>query len=275
MKWRWSATAVLSVGLAILVVLLAALQWRWLAEIEGHEYYRRDRRVGYATWLFKMIFEREIESLAHSMAAPAASRSDSAIELAARLDRWRSSTRWPELVAAVYLVEPGHGSAELALSRLEPQAAALVPVAWPPALQPVAAMLAESVARWPLAAPTDFRVVASLPAILVPSIDSDRPAMLLLLLDRELLARRMLPEIVRMVIPSRTFNYFEVAVAEAESGRILYSTLGIDRSSEFGRADVVFSLVPEGARPGELPGPLAESPAIPSSQWQPTVADKE
>lgn len=285
---------VLAVCLAVLVVLLAALQWRWLDEIEGHEHYRRERRVGYATWLFKEIFDHEIVHLARSMAAPAGLRAeigaDTGAALAARLERWRRSTRWPGLPADVYVVAPGPGTAELALARLEPRVATLEPVAWPPALHPLEATLAEIATRWPPAPPTDFRVLPSVPALLLPSPHSshpNRPSMLLLLLDEEYMARHLFPELVGMVFPPPTFDAIDVAVAEAATGRVLYSTLEIDHSSEFGAADAVYGLVPEGAEPAELralpplrPGvrgirPTTGSLVIPSSQRQPTPSDEE
>lgn len=60
---RWTGTAWLSIALALLVVLIAGLQWRWLGEIEEHEHYLRERRIGYAGWLYKTIVEREVERL--------------------------------------------------------------------------------------------------------------------------------------------------------------------------------------------------------------------
>ena len=275
MRRRLGSTALLSVGLAVIVTLLAVMQWRWLDEIEGYEHHRRDRQIGYATWLFKVIFDHEVSNLASRMAAPVGSRSLTAIELGRRLDRWQASTRWPGLVADVYVAELDPAPGEAVLSHFGRRTRTLDRSPWPESLASVRSQLAESPSRWALAVPADVELVPSVPALLLPSTDLNRSSVLLVVLDRSYMTRSLFPEIVRMVFPPPTFDYVELAVVETETGQVLYSTLGIQSVSEFGPADASYGLVREGAGRKDPPAAFAADPVIPSARWQATVSDEE
>jgi signal transduction histidine kinase len=108
----------------------------------------------------------------------------------------------------------------------------------------------------------------------------------LVLLDEGYMAGVMFPEMVRMLFSKPNHFSRDVVVAEAESGRVVYSTLDIEHASELGGADQVFGLVPEGAPPADFwamqallrPGAGGRQPgtslAPPSWDWEPTPADE-
>lgn len=249
---RPSSTAALAACLAVLVALLAGLQWKTLYDVEGVELDVRYRRIESSTWRFKTIFEREVVHLAHSMAAPAGSPAPAQGELDERLARWRAGSRWPGLAASASLVDGGAGGAGPGL---------------------------------PAAPPASFLVDASVPSITIPPADPRDPAVVVLL-DEEYMAGEMFPQIVRMVLAKPSFFDLEVAVVEAGSGRVVYSNLDIGHASELGPADRVLGLVREGApatdvrtvlpllRPITTGGRVGGS-LVPSSwEWEPTAADE-
>lgn len=239
MPIRWRSTALLSAGFAVLVLLLALLQWRWLYEIEGHEQYRLERQVSYTTWQFKMAFDRELESLAGWMTAPTSSGTELGPHLAARLRGWRASTRWPALVREVYVLPRRVAQGEPSPLRLDPTDGTLRPEPWPTALQPVEAMLASLEPT--LAERQDRRILSAVPAVVVPSTGPGG-GFVVLRLDEDYLASTLLPELVDLMFPEPTFETVEVAVIEAVTGRVVYSTADITRVGELGRADSLYGL---------------------------------
>jgi signal transduction histidine kinase len=259
-KIRWSSTAVLSALFAVLVLLLGALQWRWLFEIEGRDHFMRQQLVGRAAWLFKVTFDREVDALADALASAGpggGERADRARGLAAGLDRWRAGSEWPGMVAAVYVLEPGDGGGEPTLLRLREaaggSAAALVPVAWTPELRPLASAIARATE------PPERQVIPGSLALVVPLSGGGSgagpgtgAARAVAVPDEEALATRTFPDLVERFMPGDSFETTEVAVAEMASDRVLYSTHGVDRASEFGRADAVCGLVGWGGEPGSV-----------------------
>lgn len=250
---RSTSTVALSVCLAILVALLAGVQWKWLYDVEGVELDIRHRRITQSNWWFKTVFEREIVHLAYRMAGAGGARVSNQSELDRRLEQWRAASRWPGLVASVSLVEAGAGGAAPAP---------------------------------PTDAPASFVVDPTVPSIVIPAADADGRA-IVVLLDEEFMAGEMLPEMVRMIFPLPSFFDLAVAVTEAESGRVVYSNLDIEHASEFGPADSVRGLVREGAPPTDLRslasllrsgvGGLDPSQSMvpPSWEYEPTPADEE
>jgi signal transduction histidine kinase len=249
---RPSSTAALSACLAVLVALLAGLHWKTLYDVEGVELDIRYRRIETSTWRFKTIFEREVVHLARWMAAPAGPRAPTQGEFDERLARWRAASRWPGLVASVALVEGGAGEAERAR---------------------------------PTATPASFLIDPAVPSLTLPPAGPDGPAVVVLL-DEAFMAGEMFPQIIRMVLAKPSFFDLDVAVTEAESGRVVYSNLDIAHASEFGPADRVLGLVREGAPAADVrtilpllrPISVGARPGgslVPSSwEWQPTPADE-
>ena len=90
---RWNPIRVLSTCLVVVLVLLALQQWRWVRQIEGHEHSGQDRRVGYATWVFKSMFDREMGALLRWTAAPSGPGEDAIGDLAGRVRAWPMSIR--------------------------------------------------------------------------------------------------------------------------------------------------------------------------------------
>lgn len=251
---RSTSTVALAACLAVLAALLAGVQWKWLYDVEGVELDVRHRRIQSSSWNFKMIFEREIDHLARSMAGSPGSAGagvPSPGELDERLARWRASTRWPGLVASVSLVEPGA-------------------VPEPPR---------------PAAGAASFLVDPSVPSLFLPSPDGDGRGVLVLL-DEGFMAGEMFPDMARMLFSRPSFFDLDLAVTEAESGRVVYSNLDIGHASEFGPADRWLGLVREGARGAELwadppqlrqsfVGRASQTFVPPSWDWEPTQADEE
>jgi signal transduction histidine kinase len=259
-KIRWSSTAVLSALFAVLVLLLGTLQWRWLFEIEGRDHFMRQQLVARAAWLFKVTFDREIDELADALAAGGGAPPTRARDLAAALDRWRAGSEWPGMVAAVYVVEPGGEGGEPTLSRLRESgggsAPALDPADWPPELRGLATAQDPSRSAGREVVPAALALVVSWPGAGPGAGPGARArtggARAIAVLDEEHLTRRTFPDLVERFMPGDSFETTEVAVAEMATDRVLYSTHGVERASEFGRADAVCGLVGWGGEPGSV-----------------------
>jgi signal transduction histidine kinase len=142
---RHRATILAAVALAILLPLLAVLQYRWIGEVSRAE---RDR-LRAAPDHFAEEFDRELTRafLSFQPALPgttggtpgasgamgtAVAERKAALVRQAR--RWRAEAPVPQLLHAVDVVEEGAGGA-LALSRLDPAGEAFLPVPWPAGLE--------------------------------------------------------------------------------------------------------------------------------------------
>lgn len=248
---RWSSTTILSASLVTLVAIVAIQQWRWIDEIERYDHFSRNEHLRQATNVFKTVFDREVSILARWMTAPSAPLADAARDLGDRLDGWRASTRWPGLVASVYLVEPASGRGEPKLARLDTAAGELVAVAWPEALQPLLPPFADLGFLRASQLPADVLVVASIPAIVGFPADRQGPSTLVVL-DETYLTGSMIPEMVELAFPEESYGPVEVAITEAATGRVVYSTSGVAHASSFGRVDVFSGLVRDGVEIAEL-----------------------
>src|SRR5689334_19302805 len=89
---------VLAAGLLGLIVLLATLQYRWLGQISEAERARMSATLGASASAFAEDFDRELNRayLLFQM-APASSDGGVAGQVAARVDRWQATARFPRL----------------------------------------------------------------------------------------------------------------------------------------------------------------------------------
>ncbi len=147
---RHRATILAAVALAILLPLLAVLQYRWIGEVSRAE---RDR-LRAAPDHFAEEFDRELTraflsfqpAMGASSGAPGAAGTpgtpggmgkavaERKAALVRQARRWRAEAPVPQLLHALDVVEEGAGGA-LVLSRLDPAGEAFVPVPWPAGLE--------------------------------------------------------------------------------------------------------------------------------------------
>ena len=116
-SWSWLLTLVL----ALLLAVMAILQYRWIGEVSRADRERLRRVVGSATHRFADDVDREITDV-YVAFLPRFGSSGASVQdqLAERYLRWREVARYPELVAAISVVaEDGNAVHCLDLSSLE------------------------------------------------------------------------------------------------------------------------------------------------------------
>jgi signal transduction histidine kinase len=94
-------------GLVALLVVLAALQVRWLGEVAQADRQRLDAGARTALAALAADFDREVSRAWLTFLPPFGGGGASPPELEERWTAWRGSAPAPELVAALVLVEPG------------------------------------------------------------------------------------------------------------------------------------------------------------------------
>src|SRR5512137_129584 len=98
------AVPVLLVGL---VVLLATMQYRWLGQVSEAEREQLQRSLSQRAREFADDFDQEITRLYIALQPQAgASGVRGPASVAAALDAWRATARFPQIARAVYLAEP-------------------------------------------------------------------------------------------------------------------------------------------------------------------------
>src|SRR5215831_15361576 len=132
-------------GLLALIVVLATLQYRWLGQISAAERERMSATLGASASAFAEDFDRELNRayLLFQLTAPASER-DGAAQVAERLDRWQSTSRFPRLVKDVFVASVGPNGATL--GRFDPSSRLVEPVEWPAALAPIRTEMARATA---------------------------------------------------------------------------------------------------------------------------------
>jgi signal transduction histidine kinase len=260
---RHRATILAAVALAILLPLLAVLQYRWIGEVSQAE----RERLRAAPERFAEDFDRELTRafLSFQPGLRSGGQDDRRAELVQQARRWRAGAPLPQLLRAVYVAERTEGAnGGLALSRLDPAGERFVPVPWPPELAPVEKRLAAGPVP-----PLDGEA-----AVLVVPWRHQRPGeppaagergAVLLELDRGFIARSFLPDLAE--------RWFEVSrepqvllAVQAPGGlvyrsdpklppaRFLPGDLTV-RMFGFRRLESLHGLVPGGGFPGPGPGP--------------------
>jgi signal transduction histidine kinase len=165
-SWQPMAGAVL----AVLLIALAVLQYRWIGEVGEAE--RARMRAGLQTRAadFSQEFDRELTRLYLAFhLEPDALDRDPARSVAEGLDKVRSMPAGSGLIRDVFLLE-AQASHESALQRFDPSTRALQPAEWPPAL---VAWRERAFRQGPLGP------AAGLPILMADAVDASAPALII------------------------------------------------------------------------------------------------
>ena len=154
--------------MAVLLAILAMLQYRWLGEVSQAEKERMLARMQSSAMRFARDFDREV-TRAFSLLDPAGPPRARGGTHAERSARWKASALYPDLVRAVFVAEPAAEGA-LRLSRVEDDTGRLLPVDWPKELAGLRARLEDpgALAGW---SPASRRGRP------LPLVDADSPAL--------------------------------------------------------------------------------------------------
>ena len=282
-------TIALVAVLVLLLSYLGKLQWDWLRSIENYEHVRLNSVFSRSSWYLKTAFDQEIESVARCFRVPGGRREQIGEQLAERLVTWRGTSRWPDLFQEVFLISARGDTESLRLEVFDPLSGRLEPAWWAPDLEALEAQVAELLLADESPPPRrglGLRVLPTMPAVLVETfLQADEMdgrgsvAWLAVRLDEDYLWQEMVPELVEILFPPPNHLGTELAIVEAGSGRLVFSTLPIDSLLEFGRSDATLGLVDAGTDGEELPRVGMRPPqgreAYPNASRPPTEADHE
>jgi signal transduction histidine kinase len=286
MKGSRSAAAAL-ISLAVLgaaLVVLGTLQYRWIGQMADAERQRMRAGIEFAAHHFGDEFDHELTRMffAFQIAAPEATPD----RLLHRYDEWAALARDPRIVKAVYFVPPA-GLDKLQL--VDPATRTLHPVSWPASLATVRPILAAEIAEGQPARPIMPRAMVLIVPCGIPRIIMERhheemamiaglqqkvmmmhpmpsSVFMLIELDRDYIARVLLPDLTRRYFETPQGRQYEVAVVASDNGDVLYRS--DDRSAPF-RPDLIlpiFSVHPLRREPFEGSASSLEPPPQPG--WQ-------
>ena len=156
---RESTLSVLVALVAVMVLTLAWLQYRWLGQVSEAERDRMQRSVRTAAAQFSIAFDQEVSRAAQTLQVDAVSiRDNQWAAYAERYDRWASQAADTRLVTDIIVVdEDPRGSGRLRTRRWNPVTHAADPVVWPADLSPLKDGIAASLGPVPLRAGPDWR----------------------------------------------------------------------------------------------------------------------
>ena len=272
-----------AVLLAVLLGVLAVLQYRWIAEVSQAERQRMRAGLQAAAERLAAEVDREVGRVVHTFEPAPRGGGEAAGDAGARLLRqlrsWRATAPHPELVRDLFVVRPREDGAP-ALERLDEAAGRLVPAPWPAELARVRERLSEErPAARRRRAPRAWGIEAEAPAIVLPLAwpergrRDDERGVVVVRLDREHLTRALLPELVAAWFGGPAGK--DVLVAVTESGRPLYLSDPSLPASRYLPGEVSAPLLaarwPHHRPP---PGRLAAPPARGEGPWRVVVTHR-
>ena len=234
------------IGLALLVGLLAVLQYRWLGQVSTAERERMKATLMQRAEAFAKDFDREVLNLYLALQAESLglAQHDWA-SFGRRYDTWHDSAEYPQIVTAIYFIEGE--DAQRTLWRYQPHTHAFESAEWPAELAPIRDRFRDHDRLATGSSSGQARtfimmrdpIIASIPALLValpvvqplPAPDSNAKFSLRIAsrfviaqLDRAYLESTMLPAIAGRHFPGRDATDYRFAVVEAgTSGSTVFS----------------------------------------------------
>ena len=280
---RSAAAALVSIAiLGVALVVLGTLQYRWIGAMADAERQRMRAGIEFAAHHFSDEFDHELTRMFLSFQMPLSEATPD--RLLHHYDEWAVSSRDPKIVKAIYFVPP---NALDKLQRIDLSARTMRPVPWPASFASVRPLLAREIAGGPPARPVIPRAMVLIVPCGIPRIMMERhhqemaglqqkvmmmhpmpsSAFTIIELDRDYMARVMLPDLTRHYFDTPQGRQYEVAIVASDNGDVLYRS--DDRSVPF-RADLVlpiFSVRPLRREPFDGRMPFEPPPAA-QSGWQ-------
>ncbi len=191
-----------TVLLAVLLVVLGVLQYRWIAEVSVAERQRMREGLEAAAERLAVEVHHEVGRVYLSFQPGMDRDGDRRARLVQQLRTWRATAPFPELVHDVFVTtRRDDGSVEL--ERLDADTGRFVPVSWPADLAPLRTRLARGRAPEKPAVNAEERAAPVLVLPLNWPRRGDRPERpqgepntIVLRLDRRFLAEELIPELV-------------------------------------------------------------------------------
>jgi two-component system sensor histidine kinase SenX3 len=218
----------LAVGLAGLLAVLAALQYRWTGEMSRAEGERMQNGLRAASLRFAHDLDHEVASVAPFFFPMPGGADDRAARWAERFQEWAQSAHDPKLVRDILLLETSGDGGLPQLSRLDPEAPRFERVDWTPELDALRRRSPDG--RLP-------PIMAEIPAIVLPlggRRREMRPApgpapdgALVIQLDPERIVQ-MMPDLAERYFGDAADSAYDLTVVRRTRGRdaVVYRSPG-------------------------------------------------
>jgi signal transduction histidine kinase len=221
--WKKRALTAAVVLTTIVIVVFAALQYRWTREISEATGVRLADTLLMSLVNWHIDFERNFAEIGRSLGGDTLDRG---LEThARRFAEWKQVARYPELVRAAYVLDAATtGTAR----RFDEKTGIFEPAAWPETVVRGLDALSRE--------PTGWQFEPAVPALLRPIASSDAPrsrTWLVIELDPDVITRRIFPDLAHRYFQGTDGLDYEVAVTEGQPRRVLYAS-----DAGFGSSDV-------------------------------------
>lgn len=239
----------IAVFLLLLLAALATLQHRWIGRVSDLERQRMHENLLSAGSRFTEDFDRELtRAFLYFHPEPGGFTEDQLERAMRQYDRWRDDAPWPDLIQGIFAARR-KADGTLELTRFQPEARRFEPEPWPAGFAGARRRLAAEIAggqhRFPFAL-----IDPELPGLTLPLVfgaDSEAGGTLLLLqIDRQVLAEDVLPELTRRHFGSPEGTDYALAVLDAGGRAVFRSDPGVPLET-FREADLRIGML--GLRP--------------------------
>jgi signal transduction histidine kinase len=229
--------------LAVALVVLGTLQYRWIGEMANAERQRMRSGIEFAAHHYSDDFDHELTRMFFAFQIPLPEANPE--HILKRYDEWAVSARDPRIVRAIYFVPPVPGAR---LQKIDPRSRSIQDIAWPVTLAALQPAIAAEVAGGRPVQP----IVPGTPAIVIPcggmrrvmfkqhlgdmaeagipiphmhripALEPPNPAFTILELDRDYIARVVFPDLTHRYFDTPDGREFEAAIVAPESGTVIY-----------------------------------------------------
>ena len=215
------------VGLALTLLILALLQYRWINQVSRSHRERMQAAMVTAVRQFQAELSRELFTLGAAFRPDFRAGPDArGVLYANRWDAWRAAAAYPDLLENVFVAE-GLEPNEARIFQLDPSREQLTPLEWPERLNPARRYLSRGARDGARGFPRPFArpvLIARIALLMIPL--PPRPVerrffrggarplsgYLLLELDRTFLKEQMLPELATRHFSGEPGFVYDVAV---------------------------------------------------------------
>lgn len=220
---------VLVIPTAIVVLIIAALLYRWSNQVSESTSVRLADSLQMSMVNWHLNFFRDLSDIAMAMRVDSESDSD---QFARRFEEWRAAASYPEIVSHLYILKTSAVSGT-PVYRLDAKARKFAAVDdWPPALTPLREELRHAGqthtefrdALYASGGLSGWRFEPQTPALLCP-ITSDLGDWLVVELNRESIQSRLLPDLAnRYFMGVDGLDYLIAVVSGPAARQVIYSS---------------------------------------------------
>jgi signal transduction histidine kinase len=239
----------IAVFLLLLLAALATLQYRWIGRLSDMERQRMHENLKSAGSRFTEDFDRELtRAFIYFHPEPDGAAGDSLNRVLYQYDRWRDNAPWPDMIQDFFTARR-KADGTLELSRFQPEARRFEPVPWPAGFEGAKRRLSTEIVdrqhRFPFALIDPDLPGLALPLAFGPAAKTDA-TLLLLQMNRQVLAEEVLPELTRRHFGSPEGTDYSLAVLDS-GGRAVFRSDPDVPLETFRKADLRLGML--GLRP--------------------------